>query len=229
MEIEKTDKGLGLIDKALTIVEKYKVTTILKAICVLLMVSATIGFISHPTFIFEKYAEWQSKNHQEQLAERLEKNYKINNIIQKSLYKLDADRIILLELHNGLNGLGGLPFAKATATFEVLNETQPVAGQYQDFNLSLMPFSTYIFEREYWCGDTDDLENIDRGLYYKMKGNGTNHFASAVVQGVDKPLAILIVSFNEVSPKHNCKEVEREIKHISLEIALLLELKNKTK
>ena len=57
-----------------------------------------------------------------------------------------------------------------------------------------------------------------------MKGNGTEHFAASVIEGVDKPIAILIVSFKNIDSIHNCEMIRKQVEHLSLEVALLLEL-----
>lgn len=226
--MENIEKGVNLLDKILGLVEKYKIKTILKSIVILLLIAATIGFISNPTFIFQKYEEWEKEQHKAKIELRLQNTNKINSILNKALYKMNVDRIILLELHNGNFGNGGLPFAKATATFEALNDNvYPVAEQYQNVNLSLMPFATHLFENGYWCGDTENLIKIDRGLYHKMMGNGTEHFAACVIEGVDTPLAILFVSFKNIDENHNCKIIKDNTRHLGLEIALLLELGKK--
>ena len=223
--LENTERGLNFLDKALSIVNKYRIRTILKGILIILLVAATIGFIQNPTYIFEKYKEWEDNQHKEQLELRLTNTNKINHLLEKALYRLDVDRIILLECHNGNSGNGGLPFAKCTATFEVLNDdTYPIANQYQEVNLSLMPFAAHLFQNGYWCGNTEDLKQIDKGLYHKMAGNGTEHFAACVIEGVDTPLAFLFVSFKGIDETHDCELIRDNIRHLSLELALLLEL-----
>ena len=223
---QKIDKGLGWLEKCLSIVEKYKFKTIFKAVAVILIIAATIGFIKNPTWIFEQYEEWKSKQHQEQLDIRAINNDKIQHIVERTLYKINADRIMILELHNGNTGLGGLPFSKCSATFEYMeNNVVPISNQYQDQQLSLIPFASHLFKDGYICGDIAEVEKFDRGLYHRMASNGTKHFAAAVIKGVDKPLAFLFVSFhNEVGDTHNCKEVREQIRQASLEIAILLEL-----
>ena len=47
-------------------------------------------------------------------------NDKIQHLLEKSLYKIGADRVMLCKLHNGNSSLGGLPFSKCSATFEVI-------------------------------------------------------------------------------------------------------------
>lgn len=222
---QKVDKGLGWLDKALNIVEKYKFRTIFKGIIIILIVAATVGFVSNPTYIFEKYKEWSDQQHKELLEKRMKNNEKLHLKAEQLLYRINADRVMILELHNGLENNAGLPFSKCSATYEALNiGVKPIADQYQSVNLSLMPFATYLFEKGYWCGDVEELAEIDRGLYYKMMANETTHFAACVVEGVDNALAFIFVSFKAIGDDHKCDEVRENIRHISLETALLLEL-----
>lgn len=223
--MEKVDKGLSWVDKALTIVEKYNFRTIFKAVGVLLCIATLVGFVNNPTWVFEKYQEWQSKQHTEKLEIRLQNNKKLHILVERLLYKVNADRVLVLELHNGLSSNAGIPFAKCSATYEALNDgVYPVADQYQDTNLSLMPFATELFNNHYWYGNTDELQEIDRALSYRMLSNDTSHFAGCVIQGVDKPLAFLFVTFKSVTDGHNCDEVKKIIDDNALQIALLLEL-----
>lgn len=226
--VQNTTTALGWMEKVLGVAEKYKLRTILKTVLIILIMAGTIGFINNPTWIFEKFEEWKEKQHQEQMDLRAINNDKIQHLLEKSLYKINADRIIVLELHNGNSGLGGLPFNKCSTTFEVLNDNAvPIAHQYQDQHLSLIPFASYLLNKGYWCGDIKELEEIDRALYHRMAANGTKHFAACVIEGVDAPLAYLFVSFTDINEDHDCKTIREQIRHIALEIALNLELKKR--
>lgn len=228
-DVNNIDKGINWLDRALEIVEKYKLGTILKAFGIILLIALLIAFLKNPTYIFEKYDEWKEKEHSERMEVRMENNHKLQSLTEKTLYKVDASRIIILEMHNGLENANGLPFSKCSATYEALNDgVYPVANQYQNTNLSLMPFATYLLEHKYWYGDVEDIEQIDRGLYHKMAGNGTVHFAACVIEGVDKPLAFVFISWQE-KPEHNCKDIKKIAEHASIETAVLLELNKRNK
>jgi hypothetical protein len=222
--MEKTEKGIGFLEKIMVLVDKYSIFQFIKGFFVLLITSMIIWFISNPTYIFEKYTEYSSKIHSERLETRMKNNERLHILSEKLLYKINADRVLILELHNGLSSNSGLPFAKCSATYEALNDgVQPISDQYQDVNLSLIPFATELFNKGYWCGDTEKLEMIDRGLTYKMLSNGTEHFAACVIEGIDKPLAFIFVSFKS-KPDHDCRIVQENIHATALELALLLEL-----
>ena len=223
--MEKVEKGIGVLERALNVVEKYKIRTVFKGCFIILLIAGLIGFLNNPTWIFEKYKEWADEQHQTEMDMRSVNNDKIQHLIEKELYKLDAKRVMVLELHNGNIGAGGLPFNKCTATFEYMDDdVYPIAQQYQEQQLSLVPFAYKLFKEGYWCGDVEDLESIDRALYHKMASNGTKHFAASVVRGVDKPIALIFVSFADIDDQHNCQFIKEEIHKMSLDIALLLEL-----
>lgn len=228
MNIDNTEKGIGFFERILALVDKYKIRHFFKAAFIILLVAGVVGFIKNPFAPFEWYETWKEKQHQEQMDMRAINNEKIQHLLDKSLYKIGCDRITLLECHNGQTGNGGLPFSKCSATFEVMdNGIWPIASQYQDQQLSLIPFATHLFKIGYFCGDVSELEQYDRGLYHRMVSNGTEHFAACVIEGIDAPLAFLFISYTEpIDGTHNCDEVRENIRHLAIELAVLLEIRN---
>ena len=227
IEKNQVDRALGWLEKGLQIVERYKLKTIFKAFFIITLIVIFISFLKNPTWIFAKYDEWKKKEHTAALELRMANSEKLHVSSEKLLYKVGADRVMILELHNGLENANGLPFSKCSATYEALElNVSPIANQYQSVNLSLMPFVNEVFRKGYWCGNVDEIAEIDRGLYYKMKSNGTEHFACCLIEGVDKPLALLFVSFKDPvdSTSHDCAFIRENVRHIALEQALLLEL-----
>ncbi len=231
--IKITDTGLylGWLESALNLVKQYGITKILIVTFLISLISTYFYIIFNPEAAFDAYDRWKQITHTELFDLRMENAPKIQNLIDKLTFKVDASRTMVLELHNGSDGVGGLPFTKCSATYESLNiGAHPVASQYQNQNMSLIPFATFIFEKGYWCGNTDELIQIDRALYHKMKSNNTEHFAACVIEGIDKPLAILIVSFEKIPDEtHNCEEIRENIRHISMELSVFLEVEKMMK
>ena len=232
-KIKITDTGLylGWLESILNLVKQYGITKILIVSILLSVLSTYFYIIFNPETAFDAYDRWKQLTHAELFDLRMENAPKIQNLIDKLTFKVDASRSMVLELHNGSDGAGGLPFTKCSATYESLNiGAHPVASQYQNQNMSLIPFATFIFEKGYWCGNTDELMQIDRALYYKMKSNNTEHFAACVIEGIDKPLAILIVSFEKIPDEtHNCDDVRENIRHIAMELSVFLEVEKMMK
>lgn len=232
-KLKITDTGLylGWLESALNLVKQYGITKILIVTFLISIISTYFYIIFNPEAAFDAYDRWRQITHTELFDLRMENAPKIQNLIDKLTFKIDASRTMVLELHNGSDGVGGLPFTKCSATYESLNlGAHPVASQYQNQNMSLIPFATFIFEKGYWCGNTDELLQIDRALYHKMKSNNTEHFAACVIEGIDKPLAILIVSFEKMPDEtHNCDEIRENIRHIAMELSVFLEVEKMMK
>jgi hypothetical protein len=223
--IDNTNVVLGFLEKGMKLFKEYGITRVLSSSLLIAVISIFFFFVFNPNKVFEFYDEWKTRQHDRLMELRMDNTPKIQSLVDKLTYKVDASRVIVLELHNGNTGSGGFPFTKCSATFEGLHiGVHPVSDQYQNTNLSLMPFASYIFDNGYWCGNTDDIVNIDKGLYYKMKSNKTEHFAACVIEGIDKPLAFLFVSFDALSDDHDCNLVRENIRHVAMELAILMEV-----
>lgn len=224
--INNTSGVISWLNGILRMIKEYGVSKIIIGAILLAIVSFFFYFMFNPSNLFEIYDGWKARQHDHLTELRQENSPKMQSIIDKLTYHIDASRTIILELHNGTTGSGGLPFNKCTATFESLNiDVMPVAGQYKDVTLSLMPFAQYLFSVGYWNGSTDSLMKIDRGLAYKMKSNRTEYFAACIIEGIDKPLAIMIVSFPSNSLRNMTPEELREnVRHVAMEVSVLLEV-----
>ena len=232
-KLKITDTGLylGWLESALNLVKQHGITKILIVTFLISLISTYFYIIFNPEAAFDAYDRWKQITHTELFDLRMENAPKIQNLIDKLTFKVDASRTMVLELHIGSDGVGGLPFTKCSATYESLNiGAHPVASQYQNQNMSLIPFATFIFDKGYWYGNTDELLQLDRALYHKMKSNNTEHLAACVIEGIDKPLAILIVSFEKIPDEaHNCDEIRENIRHIAMELSVFLEVEKMMK
>lgn len=229
--INNTHSVLDFLEKGLRLVKEYGITRILTVSLLVAMLSTFFFFVFNPDKAFEIYENWKQARHDDLIELRMENAPKIQSLLDKLTYKTGASRAMVLEMHNGSEGNGGLPFTKCTATYEALNiGVHPVAEYYQAQNMSLIPFTTFIFDKGYWCGNTDSIIEIDKALYYKMKSSGTEHFAACVIEGIDKPLAFLIVSFDQYpNMEHDCNMVRENIRHVAMEVAVFLEVENRLK
>lgn len=227
--IDNTSNVISWLERGLKLIKDYGVGRIITGALLIAFLSVVFWFIFNPTRAFEVYDEWKTRQHDILMEMRMENAPKIQSAIDKLTYKVGASRSLVLELHNGSESAAGIPFKKCSATYESLNVgDSPVASYYQEQNLSLIPFASFLFKQGYWCGDVDELSEIDKALCFKMKSNGTEHFAACVIEGIDKPLAILIVSFDTRGGIHDCAEVRENIRHIAMELSVIFEVELRT-
>ena len=230
ISIDNTSNVIGWLERFLVLLKEYGPFKIIASVFMIFFISAFFYIMFNPSIVFEVYDEWKERQHNELMELRMDMAPKIQSAVDKLTYKVGASRTVVLEMHNGSTGTGGLPFTKCTATYEGLNVgITPIAQYYQEQNLSLIPFATFLFNKGYWCGNTEDLLDIDRALYYKMKSNNTEHFAACVIKGIEKPLAFMIVSFDQLPNEHHeCEMIREYIRHVAMEIAVLIEVNERT-
>lgn len=224
--IDNASNVLSWLERILKLIKDYGIGRIITGALLIAFLSIIFWFVFNPTRAFEVYDDWKKSQHDVLMDIRLENAPKIQNLMDKLTYKVNASRTVVLELHNGDTGSGGFPFTKCSATYESLNVgSRPVASYYQDQNLSLIPFANFIFNEGYWRGNVDDLIDIDRALCFKMKSNGTEHFSACVIEGINKPLAIMIVSFDNIPNElHDCDNVRESIRHVAMELSVYFEV-----
>ena len=228
--IDNTSNVITWLERGLKLVKDYGIGRIITGALLIAFLSVIFWFIFNPTRAFEVYDEWKDRQHEALMDVRMENAPKIQSTIDKLTYKVGASRSVVLELHNGNESVGGIPFTKCSATYESLNVgTAPIAGYYQNQNLSLIPFATYLFNKGYWCGSMEELSEIDKSLCFKMKSNNTEHFAACVIEGIDnKPIAFMIISFDTQADSlnnHDCVTNREYIRHVAMELAVFLEVK----
>lgn len=230
ISIENSDNAINWLEKFLKLLKEYGPFKIIASTFMIAFISVFFYVMFNPTTVFEVYDEWAKRKHDDLMSLRMDMAPKIQTAVDKLTFKVGATRTMVMELHNGSTGNGGLPFTKCTATYEGLNiYAAPLSQEFQDQNLSLIPFATHLFNVGYWCGNTEELLNIDRALYHKMKGLGTDHFAACLINGVEKPLAFMVICFEgPLSTEHDCKEIREHIRHVAMELAVYIEINNFT-
>lgn len=226
-KIEDTTQSIGLLEKVLQICDKYSVLQILKALAVIVTVSTVLFIAFNPSRIFELYDDYKDRQHDEAMQQRTLYAPQIQTAIDQLRINTKADRVLFLEYHNGTVSTGGLPFKFASAAFESLSDDiYPVASQYADVNLTLLPFASYIHKHNYHCGNIDLLKDIDKSLMYKMMSNNVEHLAITEVRGVKESLGILVLTYTQPI-EHNCDEIRALMDRTAIDIAVKLELKKK--
>lgn len=226
-KIENTTQSIGLLEKVLQICDKYSVLQILKALAVLITVSVVLFIAFNPSRIFEMYDDYKERQHDEAMKQRTLYAPQIQTALDQLRINTKADRVLFLEYHNGTVSTGGLPFKFASAAFESLSDDiYPVASQYEDVNLTLLPFASYIHKHSYHCGNIELLKDIDKSLMYRMMSNNVEHLAITEVRGVKEPLGILVLTYTHPI-EHNCDEIRAQMDRTAIDIAVKLELKKK--
>jgi len=152
----------------------------------------------------------------------------IQRDIETILYGLNADRVFIFELHNGVANPSGLPFAFANMNYEVVNRERNidrVYEKYKDVPLTMYSYPEYMRKYKFFIGTADEISDIDYDFAKRLKSDGGKFVSMVYMSNGEIPLGFLGVSFHDIEkvPKHDL--IENKIKSYGITIGELLDLK----
>ena len=170
--------GLGWLDTILKTIKKYGVLEIIKALLLLFFVSMTIRICVDPGFLFEAWSEWSKRNHDKELVERNEKDEKLKNTLSQFLYKYHADRVFVIQYHNGTKD-----WQHGTMRFEkCLPNPVSMKSDYVNFNLTWLDLPFYLKENDLFIGTMNVLQSIDPVLHSQLVNKNVDYLACVLIR-----------------------------------------------
>lgn len=191
------DSGLSWLERILQLCKEYGVFNILKGLFILIMLSLTLRICYNPSFLFDKYTDYMTQRHAKELHERTEYDQQIKSLLPAYLYKYHADRIWIIQYHNGI-----MDWQHGTMRFELCNdEVESIKNQYNDFNLTWINLPYYLKTNEVFIGDMVKLDSIDSTLYTQLKKNNVQYLACTIIKdNSGYPIGILGVNWKNIPP-----------------------------
>lgn len=167
--------------------------------------------------------------HNELIDKRLEINTKIKNAIESFRRKMDADRVYIFEYHNGESNLNGLPFAKVSATYEILkpgvssfkSRLQGIpSGLILEFNQNLLTNKHISVPN---IIDYKDIDPVGNSVLIRPDAKS---FYVALINNINGyPIGFIGMDYIcRQSGKEEADKAIKELKAISLQIGSLLEV-----
>lgn len=191
------DSGLSWLERILQLCKEYGVFNILKGLFILIMLSLTLRICYNPSFLFDKYTDYMIQKHTKELHKRTEYDQQIKSLLPVYLYKYHADRIWIIQYHNGI-----MDWQHGTMRFELCNdEVESIKNQYNDFNLTWINLPYYLKTNEVFIGDMVKLDSIDSTLYTQLKKNNVQYLACTIIKdNSGYPIGILGVTWKNIPP-----------------------------
>lgn len=191
------DSGLSWLERILQLCKEYGVFNILKGLFILIMLSLTLRICYNPSFLFDKYTDYMIQRHAKELHKRTEYDQQIKSLLPVYLYKYRADRIWIIQYHNGI-----MDWQHGTMRFELCNdEVESIKNQYNDFNLTWINLPYYLKTNEVFIGDMVKLDSIDSTLYTQLKKNNVQYLACTIIKdNSGYPIGILGVTWKNIPP-----------------------------
>lgn len=191
-------------EQVLSIVRRYgfpRVITTLIIVGVCTYVVVNVNRIENLVISAIKNKQYEIKNeHDKNMLRRQEINTQINVILNNLLLQTNADRCMILEMHNGTNNIAGLPFVYVDATYSVTREgVESVDEDYTNLNMSRFYFFTHIINKEKWGGNVKEVESIDRKYANRLRSNNNEYISVSIIHGNSMPIGFLLVSYTNTN------------------------------
>lgn len=101
--------GLSWLGTILQYIRDYGVCSIFKALIIMFMLSITLRIYYDPTFLFDKYSKYMNQKHSQELLNRIDDDKKVKDLLPRLLYMSGADRVWVIQYHNGISDWLNLP------------------------------------------------------------------------------------------------------------------------
>lgn len=150
-----------------------------------LFIAAIMGFfIFNPSKVFEAFEEFNREKHDEMVKARIDADPYIRHHLIEFINDVDADRVFILETHNGGANLTNLPFLYVDMTYaEPANVLTMLESEYKNVRLSRYPMANLVSEEGSWFGNVEEMKDIDPELYYRLHKEGAKYVGFMIMYG----------------------------------------------
>lgn len=179
---------LKLIDPAIKVVKNFGFArtigyTVMLA-CVVFTAVSLLNIDQTVQDAINSHNEAEIEAHDRAVEKRYANSPKIDKIMSEVLYKYGADRVCIVEMHNGTKNVAGLPFIYGEMTYEVCRDgVLPVDADYTQFNLSRLSFPIFMFEHNAFCGSMNEVNRIDDKFAERLLVNNSTYLCGYTLHG----------------------------------------------
>lgn len=179
---------LKLIDPAIKVVKNFgfarTIGYMVMLACVVFTSVSLLNIDQTVQNAINSHNEAEIEAHDRAVEKRYENSPKIDKILNEVLYKYGADRVCIVEMHNGTKNVAGLPFIYGEMTYEICRDgILPVDSDYTQFNLSRLSFPTFMFEHNAFCGDMGEVNRIDDKFAERLLVNNSTYLCGYTLHG----------------------------------------------
>lgn len=188
------DSGVSWIGIILKYLKKYGFFNIIKSCILLILIGFSLKIAYQPAFLFDKYTEYMNLKHIAEKEVRMKNDTEIRTLLPEILEKLKADRVWIVQYHNGTSdwNFGSMRFELCASNVE------SIKWHYDNFHLSWLELPNYLRINRYYINSVDNLEEVDCALHDMLKKRGIKFFAAVEIADKTEPLGILGCTWEEI-------------------------------
>ena len=153
---------------------------------------------------------------------------KVQKALDAIMYTLNADRVFVIELHNGKRNNTGLPFRYFDISYETTNEDSKavkIGMQYQNVPTTLYRYPTYLLDKKILIEPIEEVKKIDSDLGKQMEGNGAKYFAIISLSSNGTPVGYLGVTWCDMDNVPEKSVIAEKLRSYDKVLSQLLDLR----
>lgn len=224
LDMNDSDKMVGWFERIVMIVDKHGWLKVLSVFAFVVFVVASLMFINaiDNQNVIERWIEKKEAEHAIGKDIRQKIDPKVSESLIKILYKMKADRVSILEMHNGKENMTSLPFVYCDMTYEKTVDGVPyISEEYENLNMSKFSFPDYLYRNKYFVGEISTIYTIDKKLAMRLESNNVNYCGIALIR-TNIDIGFLMVSFME-KPSMEDNEILSNLMYYVQEIGTYLD------
>lgn len=191
---------VSMFETAVKVVKENKMLDIMKTILIITLL-LYIGYHVNDLPDIVRHA-FESRNtelqmeHDSAVERRRVIKPQVDLVLAETMATLKADRVYVIEMHNGTNNTAGLPFIYGEMTYEMArNGIEHIDEDYVSINLSRFEFPMFLEENHMFFGDIEALSKVDEKLAMRMSANGVTFIAITAMHGANNELGYFGISY----------------------------------
>lgn len=221
-KIEQVNTTLSWVEKTFGFIKKMGFQNLLITLMMIFVVSVVGQLVFNPEGLVKKYERIVSEQHTESVIKRMNNEPAIRENLIKLKAELNADRVYVLETHNGGANLAGLPFLYVDLTYaEPKSAYQWLESEYKNVRLSRYPWATELYQKNFYSENISYLEQLDPELYYRLKNENVEYMAAIMMYGTYNPSGVVGVVYTSKDNIPKREEIQRILMKYSTVLATL--------
>lgn len=164
----------------------------------------------------------KSRIHNDASKARKEVDPKISKTLTRMLYSMEADRVSILEMHNGKENPTSLPFLYCDMTYEETRDYVPyVSEEYEDLNMSKFQFPSFLYKNKVFYGEVEEITQIDKKLGMRLEMNDVKYIGMILIR-TNTDIGFVTISWME-KPKMSRDAIIADLTYYVQELGTYLD------
>lgn len=221
-KIENVNATLSWVERVFGFVKKAGIQNIIITLMMVFLVAVVGQFVFNPEGLIKRYEQIVNEQHTESVIKRLNNEPAIRENLIQLKSELNADRVYILETHNGGANLAGLPFLYVDLAYAEPKSTyQWLESEYRNIRLSRYPWASELYQNSFYAEPIDYLENLDPELYYRLKNEDVVYMAAIMMYGTYNPSGVIGVVYTNKDNIPDKSQIRRVLTKYTSTFAIL--------